>query len=112
MVFESKSITLYPIRARHHHEEVREVIVDNYEGTFCTDRGKSYDAEELAETQQQQCLTHILRSIDEVLETKRGPGRLFGEVLESQLPDAIGLYNAFHDPEKKLRDWSEQLSGR
>jgi len=40
-----------------------------------------------------------------VLETKRGPGRLFGEVLKSQLQEAIGLYNAFHDPQKKLRDY-------
>jgi transposase len=105
MVFESKSITLYQIRARHRNEEVREVIGDNYEGTLCTDRGKSYDAKALAETKQQKCLAHILRSIDEVLETKRGPGRLFGAVLKSQLQEAIGLYNAFHDPEKKLRDY-------
>jgi transposase len=39
MVFESKPITLYQIRARHRNEEVREVIGDNYEGTLCTDRG-------------------------------------------------------------------------
>jgi transposase len=86
---------------------VREVIGDHYEGTLCTDRGKSYDAKELAETKQQKCLAHILRSIDEVLETKRGPGRLFGAVLKSQLQEAIGLYNAFHDPEKKLRDYDK-----
>jgi transposase len=55
MVFESKSITLYQIRARHRNEEVREVSGDNYEGTLCTDRGKSYDAKALAETKQQRC---------------------------------------------------------
>jgi hypothetical protein len=42
-----------------------------------------------------------------VLETKRGPERLFGAVLKSQLQEAIGLYHAFHDPEKKLRDYDE-----
>jgi transposase len=107
MVFESEPVTLYQIRARHRNEEVREVIGDHYEGTLCTGRGKSYDAKELAETKQQKCLSHILRSIDEVLETKRGPGCLFGEVLKSQLQEAIGLYNAFHDPEKKLRDYDK-----
>ena len=84
MVFESEPITLYQIRARHRNEEVREVIGDHYEGTLCTDRGKSYDAKALAETKQQKCLSHILRSIDEVLEIKRGAGRLFGAVLKSQ----------------------------
>jgi transposase len=107
MVFESEPITLYQIRARHRNEEVREVIGDHYEGTLCTDRGKSYDAKELAETKQQKCLSHILRSIDEVLETKRGPGRLFGAMLKSQLQEAIGWYHAFHDPEKKLRDYDK-----
>lgn len=107
MVFESEPITLYQIRARHRNEEVREVIGDHYEGTLCTDRGKSYDAKELAETKQQKCLSHILRSIDEVLETKRGPGRLFGAVLKSQLQEAIGWYHVFHDPEKKLRDYDK-----
>jgi transposase len=105
MVFESEPITLYQIRARHRNEEVREVIGDHYEGTLCTDRGKSYDAKELAETKQQKCLSHILRSIDEVLETKRGPGRLFGAMLKSQLQEAIGWYHAF--PEKKLRDYDK-----
>jgi transposase len=107
MVFESEPITLYQIRARHRNEEVREVIGDHYEGTLCTDRGKSYDAKALAETKQQKCLSHILRSIDEVLEIKRGAGRLFGAVLKSQLQEAIGLYHAFHDPEKKLCDYDE-----
>ena len=65
MVFESKPITLYQIRMQHRNEEVREVIGDHYEGTLCTDRGKSYDAKALAETKQQKCLSHILRSIDE-----------------------------------------------
>jgi transposase len=107
MVFESDPITLYQIRAQHRNEEVREVIGDHYEGTLCTDRGKSYDAKVLAETKQQKCLSHILRSIDEVLEAKRGQARLFGEVLKSQLQEAIGLYHAFHDPEKKLCDYDE-----
>ena len=64
MVFEASDHAL-PGPARHRNEEVREVIGDHYEGTLCTDRGKSYDAKALAETKQQKCLSHILRSIDE-----------------------------------------------
>jgi transposase len=105
MAFESKSVVVYQIRARHRNEEVREVIGDKYEGTLATDRGKSYDAKELEDVNQQKCLSHILRSIDEVLETKRGQGRVFGVVLKSQLKETIALYKAFHDPTKKLRDY-------
>ena len=106
MVFESQAITLYQIRAQPRNEEVREVIGDDYPGTLCPYRGKSDDAKELAETKQQQCLAHMLRSIAEVLEHKRGPAHCFGAGLKAQLQDAIELYNAFHDPEKKLRDYA------
>jgi transposase len=105
MVFETKPMVVYQIRARHRNEEVREVIGDHYQGTLCTDRGKSYDAKELDEVDQQKCLSHILRSIDAVLETKRGQARWFGVVLKSQLQEAIALYKSFHDPESKLRNY-------
>jgi transposase len=106
MVFESQPMVVYQIRARHRNEEVREVIGDHYQGTLCTDRGKSYDAKELNEVDQQKCLSHVLRSIDAVLETKRGSSRCFGIVLKSQLQEAIALYKSFHDAESKLRNYA------
>jgi hypothetical protein len=109
MVFESPPMVVYQIRARHRNEEVREVIGDDYQGTLCTDRGKSYDARELAEVAQQKCLSHILRSIDEALKTKRGQARLFGEVLKSQLQEGIALHKAFHDPEQKLPNYETRV---
>jgi transposase len=109
MAFESKSVVVYQIRARHRNEEFREVIGDHYQGTLSTDRGRSYDAKELQEVKQQKCLSHILRSIDAVLETQRGQARRFGFVLKTQLQDAIELYKAFHDPEKKLPDYARRV---
>ncbi|MGH8711596.1 MAG: IS66 family transposase [Burkholderiales bacterium] len=105
MVFESQPVVVYQIRSRHRNEEVREVIGDHYEGTLCTDRGKSHDAKELNDVDQQKCLSHILRSIDAVLETKHGQARFFGEVLKSELKEAIELYKSFHDPDRKLRHY-------
>lgn len=105
MVFETKPVVVYQIRARHRNEEVREVIGNHYQGTLCTDRGKSYDAKELNEVDQQKCLSHILRSIDAVLESKCGSAQSFGAVLKSQLQEAIALYKSFHDPESKLRNY-------
>jgi hypothetical protein len=57
---------------RDYREEVREVIGGHYQGTLSTDRGRSHDAKELQEVKQQKCLSHILRSIDAVLETQSG----------------------------------------
>jgi len=106
MAFESQPVVVYQIRRQHRNAEVREVIGDHYQGTLCTDRGKSYAAKELFEVAQQKCLSHILRSIEAVLETKHGLARFFGEVLKSQLQEAIELYQTFHDPGKKLRDYA------
>ena len=108
MVFESPSQVVYQIRSRHRNQEVREVIGDDYQGTLCTDRGRSYDAKELQEVDQQKCLAHIQRSIDKVLETKRGSARRFGGGLKALLKEAIGLYHAFHKAEGKISDYAEQ----
>jgi transposase len=71
MIFVTDTATVFQVRARHRNEEVREVIGDDYRGTLVTDRGKSYDAQELAQVKQQKCIPHALRSINEVLQTKQ-----------------------------------------
>ncbi len=109
MVFDTPGLVVYQIRARHRNEEVREVLGDSYAGVLCTDRGRSYDAKEFNEVAQQKCLAHILRSLDAVLETKRGAARVFGSVLKSQLQEAIALYHAFHDPDQKLPNYAAQV---
>lgn len=102
MVFESEEQTVYQIRRQHRNEEVREVIGDQYQGTLCTDRGRSYDAKELLEIEQQKCLGHIQRSIKEVLKNQSGQALRFGLELKGLLKEAISLYHDFHDPNKKL----------
>lgn len=108
MVFESPAQVVYQIRPRHRNEEVREVIGDNYQGTLCTDRGKSYDAKELQNVEQQKCLAHIQRSIDKVLESKQGSARRFGTGLKALLKEAGGLYHEFHKAEGKLSNYPER----
>lgn len=109
MVFESEQQTVYQIRRRHRNEEVREVIGDDYQGTLCTDRGRSYDAKELRDVAQQKCLAHIQRSIEEVLKNKRGPELRFGRGLKRLLKEAITLYHDFHDPHKKLPGYEKRV---
>jgi transposase len=97
MIFVTDTATVFQVRARHRNEEVREVIGDDYRGVLVTDRGKSYDAKELEAVKQQKCLPHALRSINEVLETKRGRARHFGARLKELLKEGLALWHEYHD---------------
>ena len=91
MAFETDVATVYQVRPRHRNEEVREVIPANYAGVLVTDRGRSYDAQELQGVRQQKCLAHTLRSLKEVEATKRGPARTFSTRLTGLLREALAL---------------------
>lgn len=99
MAFDTDQATVYQIRPRHRNEEVRELVPADYGGVLVTDRGKSYDAEELSGVAQQKCLSHLIRNIRDVLETKRGRAREFGVRLKDLLQQALKL-------------WHEQREGR
>jgi transposase len=92
MTFDTDQATVFQIRPRHRNEEVRELIPSDYAGVMVTDRGKSYDAEELLGVQQQKCLDHLKENINEVLERKVGKARSFGLKLKSILREARQLW--------------------
>jgi transposase len=92
MTFDTDQATVLQIRRRHRNEEVRELIPANYAGVMVTDRGKSYDAEELLEVRQQKCLDHLKENINEVLDVKAGRARSFGLKLKSILQEARQLW--------------------
>ena len=92
MVLDTDQATVFQIRRRHRNEEVRELIPAAYTGVMVTDRGKSYDAEELLGVQQQKCLDHLKENIKEVLERKAGRARSFGLKLKSILREARQLW--------------------
>jgi transposase len=93
MVFETDTATVYQIRDRHRNEEVRERVPADYAGVMITDRGKSYDAAELAGVRQQKCLAHVLRSLSEVLATKARGARRFAKRLKGLLKQALALWH-------------------
>jgi len=96
MAFETDEATVYQVRPHHRNEEVREVVPSDYRGVMVTDRGRSYDAQALSGVKQQKCLAHVLRSISEVVETKNGRGRSFGNHLKRLLREAMELWQAYH----------------
>ena len=93
MTFVTDTTTLYQVRERHRNEEVRERIPSDYAGVMITDRGKSYDASELAGVRRQVCLAHVQRSITEVVDTKAGKSRWFGSHLKGLLKRALALHH-------------------
>jgi hypothetical protein len=114
MVFRSLRTTVYQIRPRHRNEEVREVIPGGYAGVLITDRGRSYDAQALAEVRQQKCLSHLLRSAQAVLVTKHGRGRSLAKQLKALLAEALALRreqraNPRPDYAQQVRDLEQRV---
>jgi transposase len=93
MVFATDVATVYQVRPRHRNEEVRERIPADYKGVMITDRGTSYDAVELAMVKKQKCLSHVLRSLSEVLERKSRGARRFAQRLKDLLKQALAMWH-------------------
>ena len=68
------------------------MVPSDYPGTLVTDRGPSYEADELAGVDQQKCLSHLMRNVKEVVETKSGRAREFGEGVVNTLKQANQLW--------------------
>lgn len=100
MAFETATVSVYQIRPRHRNEEVREVIPSDYDGTMITDRGKSYDAQELRAVKQQKCLAHLQRSLSQAMERQRESEQWFGRELKELLSEAVALWHAYHEGER------------
>jgi hypothetical protein len=71
---------------------VRELIPGDYIGTLVTDRFSSYEAEELAGGEQHKCLSHLIRNVGEVVESKTGRAKRFGSELKTLLQNANELW--------------------
>lgn len=95
-VFATEQATLYRITERYRSNEVRDVIGghygDAYAGVLVGDRARVFDARTLSGVRQQKCLAHVLRSLSEVLEGKKGRARDFAAALSALLREAIGLW--------------------
>lgn len=100
MAFETAAVSVYQIRRQHRNEEVREVIPSDYDGVMVTDRGKSYDAQELRGVKQQKCLAHIQRSLSQAMERQRESEQWFGRQLKELLSEAVALWHAYQAGER------------
>lgn len=96
MAFDTDQETVYQVRGQHGHQQVMEIIPGDYAGTLVSDRGRSYEAQALQLVEQSKCMSHLLRNVAEVLETKRGSARRFGLELQRILIKGHRLWRDYH----------------
>jgi transposase len=96
MAFDTDQVTIYQVRSRHRHQEVQEVVSQNYQGVMGTDRGRSYEDKSFRRVKQQKCLAHLQRTLSEVLARKKGRARDLAERTRELLRLAVRLWEEYH----------------
>jgi transposase len=92
MGFFTVTVAFFQVRLRHRHQEVMEVLGTSFAGMLGTDRGSSYEAEAFAAVEMQKCLSHILKNLSSVEETKTGRAKSFTTRLKATLREGIALW--------------------
>ena len=87
-------------RDRQRHAAVREVVPTDDAGVLVTERGRSYDAHELAGGRQQQGLAHRQRALRAVLERQQGQARACGRRRKGLGRQALDLGRDYHRGKK------------
>ncbi len=96
MAFDSDLATVYQIRPQHRHEEVLDVIGENFAGSLSTDRGSSYDANALKDIPQNKCSSHLLKNISKLLESQSPQAQTVGVEIAGVIRDANELWKRFN----------------
>jgi transposase len=96
MAFDTEQATVYQVRSRHRHQEVQEVVPQNYKGVMGTDRGRSYEDKSFRWVKQQKCLAHLQRTLSEVLARKKGRARDLAERTRELLRLAVRRWEEYH----------------
>lgn len=105
MGFFTTDTAYYQIRFRHRHQEVLEVLPIQKKGPkrlMGTDRGKSYEARAFDGEQMQKCLSHLLKNLSQVEETKTGRAKHFASHLKILLREGIALWHLYRNKEISL----------
>jgi len=95
MGFFTPSVAVYQVRDRHRHQEVQEMLGEDFDAILGTDRGTSYEAKAFDLLEQQKCLSHLLKNLSDVEKTKRGRARCFTRDLKKTLRAALGLWREY-----------------
>ena len=97
MGFFTPLLAVFQIRWQHRHQEVVEVLTTCFEGLLGTDRGTSYEAEALDGIEQQKCLSHLLKTLSTVEETRSRRALTFTRELKETLREGIKVWQEYRD---------------
>lgn len=90
-VFTNQKITVYTIETSRGHEVVVNILGREFKGVLVSDCFRAYDHHELENWLKQKCLSHLLKDLKELTETKvRGAVR-FARAVTELLQSALAL---------------------
>lgn len=108
MGFFTPVTALFQIRWHHRHQEVVEVLTTCFKGLLGTDRGSSYEAGAMDGIEQQKCLSHLLKNLSTVEETKTGRALVFTRELKATLREALKLWQDHRSGTCSLERYREE----
>jgi transposase len=90
-VFTSQQITVYTIEKSRGHEVIVNILGKEFKGVLVSDCFLAYDHRNLAEWLKQKCLSHLLKDLKELNETKTRGAVRFARNVTALLQDALKL---------------------
>ena len=105
-VFAHRDITVYTIRANRSSDVVLDILGSHFPGILTSDGLLSYDDRRLKDWLKQKCLSHLLKDLKEMNETKKGRALHFARQATHLLQEALALKR--QKPTLPPRSFSQQ----
>jgi transposase len=90
-VFTNQEVTVYAIRDNRSSDVVLEILGQEFRGVLASDCFLAYDDRRLRDWLKQKCLSHLLKDLKEMKETKTGRALHFARQLTALLQQAVAL---------------------
>jgi transposase len=90
-VFTHREVTVYTIRANRSSDVVLDILGTHFAGILTSDGALAYDDRRLKDWLKQKCLSHLLKDLKEMNETKTGRALHFARQATSLLQEALAL---------------------
>lgn len=90
-VFTHRDLTVYTIRANRSSDVVLDILGTHFSGILTSDGLLSYDDRRLRDWLKQKCLSHLLKDLKEMNETKTGRALHFARQATALLQEALAL---------------------
>ena len=90
-VFSNKKLTVYTIKTSRAHEVALDILGKEFKGILVTDCFRAYDHQDLKNWLKQKCLSHLLKDLKELTETKTRGALRFARDVKALLQAALEL---------------------